>query len=544
MFRIVPQPKVLNFSGKWFEFNGFSNLPEFISKEFSIPMGSWKIEILEKPGTGISIEDRNVKVWGNLSIAYATLVQLLIQRKDALPEIYVEEEFKFSFRGYHLDIARGGVPNLSTFKNILRWLFLLKYNYFAIYFEDLFPWEKHPKIGSTRGRLTKEELKEIIEYGKNLGIEVFPSLELAGHMEHILSIPEYSKYSEWYLPREGCLNLSDNEARRFTYELLEEVLDFFPSKYVHIGGDETWALGRGKSLEKNWVFDGPRLYEEHYKNMIEIVERHGKIPILWGDMLTGMYLNQNERNIWSKLLDSNIWERAIIANWDYSAQSKEYFVKRIESFGNKYQANQIVCPGFSNWNKFYPDFKSAIENTRNFIDAASSKKLQGFLITAWGDDGEECLFSFLNPLLVAGVECAEGDANWEESWMKLSGESEGVINVRKAFGIPEIANNLKRLLYGSYGYSQMSEAEKEKIKQILKDTLEKASDVNLPEDLVFVKQATRVALKRLEKTLTASDLLEVCNMYARLWLSERKREGLELIVGRFWAAAGRLDLGI
>lgn len=543
MIKIVPQPKVIRFSGKWVEFDGFKNFPEFLANEFSIPKGSWQLEIIQKDGTGVEVKNKKVKIWGNLSIAYATVIQLLLQQKGLMPEIYVEEEFKFKFRGYHLDIARGGVPKVETFKNILKWLFILKYTHFAIYVEDLFPWEKHPKIGAARGRLTKEELKEVVEYGSKLGIEVFPSLELTGHMEHILSIPEYSQYSEWYLPREGCLNISDEKARNFAYELLEEVLEFFPSKFVHIGGDETWALGRGKSLEKNWMFEGPKLYEQHHKKLIEIVEEYSKTPLLWGDMLTGAFLNQNERNVWSKLLESDIWSRVVIANWDYAAQPKEYFIKRIENFGERYKENQIVCPGFSNWHKFYPDFESSTENIKNFINAAADKKLNGFLVTAWGDDGEECLFSFLNPLLVVTIEYAEGNGNWEESWILLSGENEKLLNVRKVFGNSIVTNNLKKLLYGAYNYQQMSDEEKEKVKNALKKALETSEGVNLPEDLALAKQIINVCLKRLGGDLRISDLLEVANIYARLWLSERKKEGLELIVSRLWASAGRLDLG-
>lgn len=79
--------------------------------------------------------------------------------------------------------------------------------------------EKLSQIGSLRGRLAEEELREIIDYGKNLGIEVFPSLELCGHMENILILPEFMKYSEWHRPEEGCLDVSNEEARNFTYKL-------------------------------------------------------------------------------------------------------------------------------------------------------------------------------------------------------------------------------------------------------------------------------------------------------------------------------------
>ena len=135
-------------------------------------------------------------------------------------------------------------------------------------------------------------MNEVIEYGRELGIEVLPSLELAGHMEHILSLPEYRRSSEWQRPSEGCLNVSDGEAREFAYQLLRDAVETYPSEYVHIGGDETWALGRGRSLSKTWTFEGPKLYGSHQRRMIEIVKEYGKKPILWGDMISSIYLKR------------------------------------------------------------------------------------------------------------------------------------------------------------------------------------------------------------------------------------------------------------
>ncbi|MCW4027021.1 MAG: family 20 glycosylhydrolase, partial [Candidatus Bathyarchaeota archaeon] len=224
-FYIVPEPKRLSFTDQWFTLDGFQNFPEFLAREFSVPKGEWKITKTQKEGTGLKIKQEEIAVWGDEQIAYATILQLTKQREGYLPEVEIEEELKFRFRGYHLDIARGGVPTAETLKKTLRWLFLLKYNYFAIYYEDLYPWKKHPKIGAHRGRLTQQELEEVTQYGEKLGIEVFPSLELAGHMEHTLTLPEYRRFSEWHRPQEGCLDLSNEEAREFAYELLTETVE-------------------------------------------------------------------------------------------------------------------------------------------------------------------------------------------------------------------------------------------------------------------------------------------------------------------------------
>ncbi|MGC9172815.1 beta-N-acetylhexosaminidase [Athalassotoga sp.] len=540
--KILPEPEMIKIGKKHYSFDGFSNLPVFLKKEFGIRDGKWKIEKIKKAGNGLKITDGKVQTWGDDFTSYATLIQIVRQSKNMLPEIEIEESFKFKFRGYHLDIARGGVPNLDTFKSLLRWLFLAKYNYFAIYFEDLFPWKIDPEIGKHRGRLTEDEVKEIIDYGRSLGIEVFPSLELTGHMEHILSLPKYREFSEWHRPSEGCLDLSNKAASDFAIKLLEEVVEFFPSKYIHIGGDETWALGRGKSLNKNWEFQGHKLYESHYDRMIKVVKSHDKMPMMWGDMLTGMYLSKAESQKWQEVLKSRIWDEAIIANWDYSPNKKSFFKNKINSFGGR-KTSQIACPGLSDWNTFYPDFKTAITNVKNFIDAARDENLPGFMVTSWGDDGQECLFSFLNPLILATMEIAEGNGRWEEKWMALSGEDEKITNVRKIFGNSQISTiTLKRVLFGELYPLYKIKDEDRQIKDEFEMVLDQTKDIILPDDLEFLKQMIETAVAVMNNKARSSDFIFLSNIYSKLWLRERKSEGLEYLLPRFWGMAGMIDM--
>ncbi len=538
---IVPEPKILKANEKFHAFDGFSNLPVFLKREFGINEGKWQIVKIQRPGNGLKITDGKIEIWGDEFISYATLIQIVRQFKDELPEVEIEESFNFKFRGYHLDIARGGVPNLNTFKSLLRWLFLLKYNYFGIYLEDLFPWKIDPDIGRRRGRLSTDELMEIIDYGKSLGIEVFPSLELTGHMEHILSLPKYHEFSEWHRPSEGCLDLSNEKASEFAIKLLEEVVEFFPSKYIHIGGDETWALGRGKSLNKTWKFQGHKLYETHYARMIKVVKSHGKIPMMWGDMLTGMYLSHQEAEKWQEVLKGKIWDEVDIANWDYSSNDEQFFKEKINSFSKR---SQIACPGLSDWNTFYPNFKTALSNIENFMQASKEEKLPGFMVTSWGDDGQECLFSFLNPLILATMEIAEGNGRWEEKWGILNGESPDVTNIRKILGNSEISTmTLKRVLFGDLYPLYKLEGEVKKIRDEFEKALDETKNIDLPDDLNFIKQMIKTVLLKMDGKSRSSDFISLFNMYSKLWFKERKPEGLEYLLPRFWGMAGIAYLG-
>jgi len=542
---IVPEPKNLKTTEKRFVFDGFEGFPDFLSHEFNIPKGSWKIVKVAGEGTGLEVRDREIALWGDDSIAYATILQLVRQCKGYLPEAKIEEAFSFKFRGYHVDIARGAVPRVETFKKMLRWLFLLKYNYFGIYFEDLFPWRKYPQIGKHRGRLSEDELKEVIEYGAKLGIEVFPSLELSGHMEHILSLPEFSNLSEWYRTSEGCLDLSNEKAREFAYEMLREVVDFFPSKYIHIGGDETWALGRGKSLDKDWSFEGPRLYELHHQKMIEIVKNGGKEPILWGDMIAGSILMGDMVSKafgikWAELLESGVWKQTTVANWDYQPLPKQHFKDRIKVFKDR-GIQQIASTSLRS-DRYYPSFERAVKNSESFFAAAREEDLLGFLVTEWG---YECLFSFLDPLLLASMEIAEGDGRWQEKWMAISGEDETVLRARTLLGMLDYNlgfSMLKHVIFRDFHFHRLTPEKKDELKSLWKKTLEAIGSAILPEDLSFICRLLEIGIKVLEENVKVTDYLEMSNLYSKLWLKERKPEGLDRMVERFWSAAGREDM--
>jgi hexosaminidase len=539
---IVPQPLRIEFKDEWFEIDGFRNAPSFMKTEFEVPNGSWELVETVKTGQGVQVAQGKVTIWGKRFIGYSTALQLLRQKRGMIPEVNIEEKMSFDFRCFHLDIARGGVPNVNAFKNILKWLFLLKYNYFAVYFEDLYPWKTHPNIGKKRGGLSQDEWNTIIAYARKFGIEVIPSLELLGHMEHTLALPEYRKYAElWWLSHraaDGCIDAGSDEARGFTLSLLQDVLETSPCEYVHIGGDETWSLGRGRSLDRTWTYQGPELFLSHYKALLNQVRTHGKKPILWGDMLTGMYLTDKERERWSKVVESELWDDALIANWDYEPSDETHFEQKIDSVGRIHK--QVACPSLHNYLTYYPRFDAALKNVTSFLSAAKKKGLKGFMVTAWGDDGSECLYSLLNPLLLASMEAAEGDGNWEKKWLVLSGESEQILKARKLFGEAMVGPEIKNVLYLVRPHFR-PEPNKEEIAKTWKTVLEQIKDTGLPADLEFIRNSLRIGLKVLDNTAEASDLMDLAKEYAELWLKERKPNGLENILSRLWGSAAVLD---
>jgi len=545
---IVPEPETLEWDGTTYPFDGFRGFPPSIARKFGVPSGSWAITRNEAEGSGLEVRNGEVVIWGEESVCLASVVQLLRQFSGCLPAVRIREAVSFGFRGYHLDIARGAVPLPATFRRILRLLFLLKYNVFAVYLEDLFPWERHPRIGAHRGRLDREELSEVIRFGADLGIQVIPSLNLAGHMEHVICLPEYWPYGEWYRPKEGCLDLSSEKARDLAYDLLEEVLELWPGEYVHIGGDETWSTGRGKSLDADWSFRGPELYEAHHGRLIELVRAKGREPILWGDMISGTMhmgdlMSRAMRERWAELLDRDTWHDCTVANWDYSGRPVEHFRAIIGMFKSR-GLRQLACPALSAGERCFPVFASTLANVRSFFEAARIEGIEGYLVTKWGDVGSECLSSLIEPLIAAAAELAVGAESWEAKWRMLSGESEEVLGARQVIGSEEVGGRVKHALFRNAQYSSWDEERRSELLRTWREALEEVGSLPLPEELDFSRRLVEAAVRVLEERISVSDYIALSRLYSRLWLAERKPEGLDVVVSRFWAAAGRQDAGL
>jgi hexosaminidase len=141
------------------------------------------------------------------------------------------------------------------------------------------------------------------------------------------------------------------------------------------------------------------------------------------------------------------------------------------------------------------------------------------------------------------MEIAEGNGRWEEKWVALNGEDEKITNVRKIFGNSEISTmTLKRALFGDLYPLYKIKDEKQKIKDEFERALEETKNIILPDDLEFLRQMIEVTVSLMNGKARSSDFISLSNMYSKLWLKERKPEGLEYLLPRFWGMAGVVDL--
>lgn len=239
---------------------------------------------------GYLLEVRNggIRISANsetgLLYGYQTLVQLLpadvlktTYRSITMPECTILDYPRFAWRGVMLDVSRHFF-NVKHVKKVLDVMATYKMNKLHWHLTDDHGWrlpsEKYPQlntVGSWRvdrddvawgkaeparegeratygGYYSKEEIADVISYAADRGIEVIPEVELPGHVSAVLAAMPQLACDDYpyevaigpYWPPKAILCAGNDSTLTVLYDLLDEVCDLFPSKYIHIGGDEAW----------------------------------------------------------------------------------------------------------------------------------------------------------------------------------------------------------------------------------------------------------------------------------------------------------------
>ncbi|MDR7211830.1 family 20 glycosylhydrolase [Flavobacterium piscis] len=279
---------------------------------------------------------------GNAGFIYGleTIRQLLpvaIESKYAItsakwqiPNVTITDEPRFQWRGLMLDLSRHFFDKYYILETIDR-LAMLKMNVLHLHLVDDQGWrmeiKKYPKLtevgawrvdqenvawnarltvnpdekGTYGGFLTQDELKEIVKYAATKNIEVIPEIEMPAHVSSaIASYPELACFDQRIgVPSGGLWPITDIycAGKETTFEFLQNVIDeviaVFPSKYIHIGGDEATKTNWEKCphcqkrMKDNGLKDTHELQSYFIKRMEKYINSKGKKIIGWDEILEG-----------------------------------------------------------------------------------------------------------------------------------------------------------------------------------------------------------------------------------------------------------------
>ncbi|MGB8510387.1 MAG: family 20 glycosylhydrolase, partial [Pyrinomonadaceae bacterium] len=270
------------------------------------------------------------------------------------------------------DISRGPVPTVEYVKRQLRTFAYFKLNMHSLYMEHTFASASHPLIGPEGGSMTPTEIRELADYARRYHIELVPEQQTFGHLHKALRLEKYNELAE--VPYGDVLSPQDEGSYRLIADLYRELDEIFPGKFFHIGADETFELGAGRSRDEVKAKGVGAVYFEHLRRVREMLQPYRRRLMFWGDIA----LNHPD-------LIGSVPKDLIVMNWAYGPNDS--YAARIKPFKDA-GLEQFVCPGVQNWNQIFPNMDAAVVNIPNFVRDGQAAGALGMMNTSWDDDGE------------------------------------------------------------------------------------------------------------------------------------------------------------
>lgn len=308
----------------------------------------------------IEIDKKGVRLSANTEtgIFYGlqTLLQLLNNGDNkTLPALTINDSPRFPYRGLHLDVSRHFFDK-EFVKKQLNAMAYFKMNQLHWHLTDGAGWrieiKKYPRLTSfaawrpfdklndwwvggrtfceqddpraVGGYYTQDDIREVVAYAAERHITIIPEIEMPGHSEEVLATyPELSCSGKPYVNADFCIGTE--KTFEFLENVLLEVIDLFPSEYIHIGGDEA-----SKSSWKTCPRCQKRMADEHLNSVDELqsymIHRIEK------------FLNDHGRKIigWDEIIEGGLSPTATVMSW----RGEEGGIKAVKA-GNQ----AIMTPG-------------------------------------------------------------------------------------------------------------------------------------------------------------------------------------------------------
>ena len=288
-------------------------------------------------GYRLSISDRGVDICASTSAGLFYGIQSLVQLaadSRTLRTQTIEDYPRFAYRGVLIDISR----HFRTKEFLMRQIDMmaqLKMNRLHLHLTDAAGWrieiDAYPELtsyaawrmpatwkewwygdrkhvaegteGAYGGYLTKEDAREIVAYAQARYITVIPEIEMPGHSDEVLATYPHLRCTS--LPeRQGDLCIGKEETFEIMQTILDEIIEIFPSEYIHIGGDEagksSWA--ECDDCRRRMQEEGLASVDELQSYMIHRIEA---------------YLNARGRQIigWDEILQGGLAPNATVMSW-------------------------------------------------------------------------------------------------------------------------------------------------------------------------------------------------------------------------------------
>ncbi|MCK5878325.1 MAG: family 20 glycosylhydrolase, partial [Holophagae bacterium] len=216
---------------------------------------------------------------------------------------------------------------------------------------------------------TPREIKALVAYATERGIEIIPELAAFGHIRYLTDHPKYAHLLVGKKSRNIRFNAIDPtnpESKKVIERLLRETVKLFPGPRVHVGCDE---VDVAECCEGKENLDPSTLWADYVNSILDLVKKYDRAPLFWAD-------HPVKDSKIRQLLDKDstaVW-------WGYTPSVREADLKKLTAAGFK---NTIVSPSIACWFIRFLGGRNALTNISKMAKFAANQKSMGVINTIW-----------------------------------------------------------------------------------------------------------------------------------------------------------------
>ena len=326
------------------------------------------------------------------------------------------------YRGLHDDLSRGPIDTLDFQKKIIRTIAAYKDNVYSPYFESTQEYPSNPMAAVPGASITPAEAQQLVAYAHQYHVTVIPEQEAFGHLRHMLTWEQYANAAE--TPHGGVLAPGQPQSIQLIDGMFKDLAAMYPGPFLHVGGDETFELGMGRTRPDVDARGLAAVYLDFMQKIVtDLQPLHRKI-LFWGDVAQSAPAQL-------KAMPQSFKDQTIVVAWGYSPNPKG-FIEYLKPYADA-GFQTWVAPSINNYRQIWPNQDQALLDIQEFTRDGQKFGATGQLNTLWDDDGESLAnMNWYGILFGAAAAWQPGESNidqFKQSYGQVfHGDTTGLIN--------------------------------------------------------------------------------------------------------------------
>jgi len=307
---------------------------------------------------------------------------------------------KFKHLSVLIECSSGITPTPEAVKNYIKILAETGYDRVYIGMADAYKIKEEPYFGYKRGGYTVNQLKDMDDYAKSVGVELVAQIQTLSHLHFLNKFPEY-----WGMfDTDNVVMVGEDRVYELIEHMIRTISEGISSRRIHLGLDEAFGLGTGEYLKKYGKTDKKLLILKHLKRVFAILYKYGyDVPEMWGDMLA----ERGDFKVSAEEIKKMLPENAVVYVWNYEEKDERKLCEMI-SDAKKYCDNIGFAGAVWKYIGFGPNNKFSLSGLIPQMRAMEKSGVNEFMVTLWADRGAPCSNYAALPSLFAVAQFNDG----------------------------------------------------------------------------------------------------------------------------------------